>query len=209
MNQFKKMLKLLALITVFGLVVGCGKKTPAIATTHHEFGRYSLIATEVYEECMANNDVQGAKDALETLKNLEAFCCGAVYYEDVKNRNYNNFQYNIGELQIAVAAYNEYNDESAMDIEVGWIRQFSTCTQEQHEAIEAYVEWYFTGQFVTADGLIRDYDNEFVSNYYKLKEKYDIKDAPSSRELTPAQFKEVQNYMADPENYQVNADLFE
>ncbi len=26
MNQFKKMFKLLALITVFGLVVGCGKK---------------------------------------------------------------------------------------------------------------------------------------------------------------------------------------
>ena len=207
--MLKKIIKLMAVIVAFSFMAGCGKNTPEPTATHDEYGECVLIATEVYDECMANNAVQGAKDALETLKNLKAFCCGAVYYEDVKNRNYNNIQYNIGELQIAVAAYNEYNDESAMDIEVGWIRQFSTCTQEQHDAIEAYVEWYYTGQNVTADGLIRDYDNEFVSNYYKLKEKYDIKDAPSSRELTPAQFKEVQNYMADPENYQVDTSVWD
>ncbi len=167
-----------------------------------------MIATEVFDECMANNDIQGAKDALETLKNLEAFCCGAVYYEDVKNRNYNNIQYNIGELQIAVAAYNEYNDESAMDIEVDWICQFSTCTQEQHDAIEAYVEWYYTGQNVTADGLIRDYENEFYNAYEGIQNKYDITQIPSMYKLTSAQFKEVQNYMADP-NYQVDASLWQ
>ena len=66
-----------------------------------------MIVSDIYEECMADNDIQGAKEVLETCEYLMAFCCNLVNYEDVKNRDYNNIQYDIGDLQLAVAAYNE------------------------------------------------------------------------------------------------------
>lgn len=208
MKDFKsdRVLKLFALVMVFGLVVGCGKKTPETTLSHHERGSCTLIATDIYEECIANNDIQGAKDVMETYRHLLTFYCGAVNYDDVKNRDYNNIQYNIGDLQLAVAAYNEYNDESAMDIEVDWICQFNSCNQEQHDAVDAYVEWFHKGQNVTSDGLIRDYRNEFDSKYTELKRLYDITGAPAYNNLTPAQFREVQNYMKDP-SYQVDTSV--
>lgn len=207
-SMFNKVLKLLALVMVFGFVAGCSKKTPETTASHDEYGSCTLIVTEIYDECMANNDIQGANDVLETYTYLLAFCCGAVNYDDVKNRDYNNIQYDVGDLQLAVAAYNDFNEESAMDVEVDWICRFNSCTQEQHDAIDAYVEWFHKGQNVTSDGLIRDYRREFDSEYTELKRLYSITGAPAYDNLTPAQFKEVQNYMKDPD-YQVDTTVWE
>ena len=203
----KKIIELMVVIVAFSFMVGCGSKPPEI-TTHHEYGSCVLIATDIYDECIANNDSQGAKDALETLEYLLAFYTGVVNYEDVKNRDYNKIQYNIGDLQLAVAAYNENNEESAMDIEVDWICQFNSCTPEQHEAIDAYVEWFHKGQNVTAEGLVRDYRREFDSKYTELKKMYDITGTPAYNALTPDQFKEVQKYMKD-QFYQVDTTVWE
>ena len=126
--MLKKIIKLMAVIVAFSFMAGCGKNTPEPTATHHESGRYTLILSEIYGECMANNDIQGAKDALDMITKLSAFYCSYVNYDDVKNKNYNNFEFDVGNLQIAVAAYNEYNDESAMDVEVDWICHYDTCT---------------------------------------------------------------------------------
>ena len=206
-SMHKKMIDLIAVIVAISLTAGCGKKTPE-TIPHHESGSCALIVTDIYEECMANNDVQGAKDVLESYTYLMAFCCGVVNYDDVKNKDYNNIQYDTGDLQLAVAAYNEYNEESAMDVEVGWICQFNSCTQEQHDAVDAYVEWFHKGQNVTAEGLVRDYRREFDSKYTELKRLYEIPAAPAYDNLTPAQFREVQNYMKDP-SYQVDTSVWD
>ena len=79
-----------------------------------------------------------------------------------------------------------------MDIEVDWICQFNLCTDEQHDAISAYGEWFHKGQNVTAEGLIRDYRRKFDSKYNEIKQLYDIEKAPAYDNLTPAQFSEVQ-----------------
>ena len=117
----------------------------------------------------------------------------------------------MGELQIAVAAYNEYNEESEMDIDADWICHYNACTQEQHDAIDAYVEWFHHGQYVTKDGQVADYSHLVESSYYTIVRDLDIDldKAPVVNDLSPAQFKEVQNYIADPENYQVNVSLWE
>jgi len=196
-----KILKLFTLLMAFGILVGCKSKTPM---THNEIGSAVGITTDIYNECKANNDIQGAKEALETLRYLNAFCCDSVNYEDAKNRNYNNIQYNIGELQLAVTAYNENNDESAMDVEVDWICQFNSCTQEQHDAIDAYVYWFDHCQNGNYEGTIKEYKDIFDAAYTRMRNDYGIKKAPRYNDLTSAQFKEVQNYMADPENYQVD-----
>ena len=142
--MLKKIIKLMAVIVAFSFMAGCGKRsgkrTPEPTATHHESGSYTLIVKEVYDECMANNDIQGAKDALGMITKLSAFYCPYVNYDDVKNKNYNNFKFDIGNLQIAVAAYNEYNDESAMDVEVDWICHYDSCTKEQLDAIMPRME---------------------------------------------------------------------
>ena len=196
----KKIIVLIAVIAAISFMTGCGKKTPETTMTHHESGSWDLITTEIYNECMANNDIQGAKDILEMKTYLSAFCCNDVNYKDVKNRDYNSIQYSIGDLQIAVAAYNENNDESAMDVEVDWICQFNSCTPEQHDAIDAYVDWYHTQR---GNALIEDYRNLVSSKYDEIKPKIDVEQVPPYDRLTPAQFKEVQSYIIDP-SYQVN-----
>ncbi len=137
--MLKKIIKLMAVIVAFSFMAGCGKNTPEPTATHHESGRYTLILSEIYGECMANNDIQGAKDALDMISKLSAFYCSYVNYDDVKNKNYNNFEFDVGNLQIAVAAYNEYNDEAAMDVEVDWICHYDSCTKEQLDAIDGYI----------------------------------------------------------------------
>lgn len=204
---FRLILELMAMATVFAFTTGCKTKTPE-TTPYTESATYTYIANEIYNDCVANNDYQGALDVLETKTYLSAFCCDIVSYDDVKNRNYNNIQYDIGELQIAVAAYNEYNDESAMDVEVDWICQYNSCTQEQHDAIEAYVEWYHTAQNGRKERTIEFYrEDVFAPKYSEICQKYGFT-KPSVVNLSPAQFREVQNYMADP-NYQVDASLWE
>ena len=195
---------LMAVMAAISFMTGCGKKAPEITATHHESGSWDLITTEIYNECMANNDVQGAKDILEMKEYLAAFYCNEVNYEDVKNRDYNSIQYSIGDLQIAVAAYNENNDESAMDVEVDWICQINSCTQEQHNAIDAYVNWYHTQK---GNVLIGDYRDLVSYKYDEIKQNNDIPHPPAYDRLTPAQFMEVQKYMADPD-YRVDTTVW-
>lgn len=208
--MLKKIIELMAVLAVFGIVTGCEPKTPE-KITHSETGRYKEIVKEIYDECVANKDIEGAKEVLDTDLHLAAFCCGywtEVKYDDVKNRNFDNIQYDIGELQMAVAAYNEYNDEAAMDIEVDWICQYNSCTQEQRDAIEGYVEWYHNRQNGNQSETIETYKSDVASAYFQLRIENNITGGPAYDELTPAQFREVQNYMADP-NYQVDKSLWE
>ena len=86
--MLKKIIKLMTVIVAFSFMAGCGKRTPKPTATHHESGSYTLIVKEVYDECMANNDIQGAKDALDMKTKLSAFYCSYVNYDDVKNKNY-------------------------------------------------------------------------------------------------------------------------
>lgn len=198
---------LIAVLAAFSFMTGCGKKATEITTTHHEYGSYTLIAAEICEECMANNDIQGAQEVLDMKINLGAFYCEFVSYDDVKNKNYNNINYDIGALQIAVAAYNEYNDESAMDVEVDWICQFDSCTQEQHEAIAGYVHWFNYAQNGNVERTIESYRHLVHENYVEIMIEYDLHNAPGYDDLTPAQFQEVQNYMKDP-NYLVDVSVW-
>ena len=187
-------------------MAGCISKTPN-NTTHVESGDLTTIIDEIYNDCINNKDFEGAKEVLETHKYLLAFCCKhytEVKYDDVKNRNYENIEYDIGNLQIAVAAYNEYNEESAMDVEVDWICHYNSCTKEQHDAIDAYVYWFGYSQNGNGQGLIKEYRGMVSTAYNEMMVKFNLPTETSFECLTPAQFKEVQNYMADPENYQVD-----
>ena len=56
--------------------------------------------------------------------------------------------------------------------------------------MEAYAEWYQT------------------TNAYDIREMNDIAVGPAYDDLTPAQFREVQNYMNDT-NYQVDTSLWD
>ena len=182
-------------------------------TTHLERGSVSVIRGEIFNNCLENNDTQGAKDVLDTYLYLMAFCCQPyteITYDDMLNRRYENVDLDIGDLQLSVAAYNKYNDESAMDIEVDWICHYNTCTQDQLDAIDAYVEWYHTAQNGHYEGTIKEYRDLFSSSYDKLRQEYDgdISNAPRYDDLTPEQFREVQNYMEDPD-YQVDTSVWE
>ena len=203
--MLKKIIKLMAVIVAFSFMAGCGKRTPEPTATHHESGRYYLILSEIYDECMANNDIQGAKDALDMITKFSAFYCSYVNYDDVKNKNYNNIEFYVGKLQIAVAAYNEYNDEAAMDVEVDWICHYDSCTKEQLDAIDAYVNWYHTRK---GNDLIGDYRDLVSYKYDEIKQNNDIPHPPAYDRLTPAQFMEVQNYIKDP-SYQVDITVWD
>jgi len=203
--MLKKIIKLMTVIVAFSFIAGCGKRTPEHTATHHESGSYTLILGEIYDECMANNDIQGAKDALDMITKFSAFYCSYVNYDDVKNKNYNNIEFYVGKLQIAVAAYNEYNDEAAMDVEVDWICHYDSCTKEQLDAIDAYVNWYHTKK---GNVLIEDYKDLVSHKYDEIKQNNDIPHPPAYDRLTPAQFKEVQNYIKDP-SYQVDTTVWD
>ena len=209
-SMLKISVLLLAVIAAFSFATGCGKKTPGPSMAHHEVGSATLMFSEIYEECMANNDFQGAKDVTETYRYLSAFYCRSVYYEDVKNRNYNNMDFDVGRLQLAVAAYNEYNDESATDVEVDWICQFNSCSKEQHAAVDGYVEWYHTAQNGHYEGTIKEYNDRFSAAYNELIVEYGSDFAKGHRydNLTPDQFYEVKKYMEDP-GYQVDLTVWE
>ena len=206
-----KIIELIVVVVAFGFMAGCRSKS-AENTTHVESGSLSVIRNEIYNDCLNNNDTQGAQEVLDTHIKLTAFCCKPyteVKYDDVKNRNFENFEYDIGELQIAVAAYNEYNEESVMDVEADWMPHYNSCTQEQIDSIDAYVDWYHNAQNGNYEGTIKYYSTEvFWPAYYKMLKEYDIKNSPNYDDLTPAQFKEVQNYMKDP-SYQVDTSVFE
>ena len=208
--MLKKIIKLMAVIVAFSFMAGCGKRTPEPTATHHESGSYTLILSEIYDECMANNDIQGAKDALDMITKLSAFYCPYVNYDDVKNKNYNNFEFDVGNLQIAVAAYNEYNDESAMDVEVDWICHYDSCTKEQLDAIDGYIYWYHTAQNGNGDseGTIKYYQNLVWEKCLEIWKNLNLEHVPDYDDLTPAQFKEVQKYIKDP-SYQVDTTVWD
>ena len=208
----KRIIELTIVLVALSFMAGCGSKAPT-DTTHLERGSVSVIRGEIFNNCLENNDTQGAKDVLDTYLYLMAFCCQPyteITYDDMLNRRYENVDLDIGDLQLSVAAYNKYNDESAMDIEVDWICHYNTCTQDQLGAIDAYVEWYHTAQNGHYEGTIKEYRDLFSSSYDKLRQEYDgdISNAPRYDDLTPEQFREVQNYMEDPD-YQVDTSVWE
>ena len=192
--MLKKIIKLMAVIVAFSFMAGCGKRTPEPTATHRESGRYYLILSDIYDECMANNDIQGAKDALDMITKLNAFYCSYVTYDDVKNKNYSNFEFDVGNLQIAVAAYNEYNDEAAMDVEVDWI-----C-----------IYWYNNAQNGNGDseGTIKYYQNLVWDKCLEIWKNLNLENIPDYDDLTPAQFKEVQKSIKDP-SYQVDITVWD
>lgn len=202
----------MTVIAAFSFLAGCISKTPN-NTTHVESGDLTTIIDEIYNDCVNNKDFEGTKEVLETHKYLLAFCCKhytEVKYDDVKNRNYENIEYDIGNLQIAVAAYNEYNEESAMDVDVDWIYHYNSCTQEQYDAIDAYVDWFgHDGQEGFPGERIQDYEAKVASSLNEMRDKFSLPTDTYFNNLTPAQFKEVQNYMADPENYQVDTSVWD
>ena len=184
--MLKKIIKLMAVIVAFSFMAGCGKRTPEPTATHHESGSYTLILSEIYDERMANNDIQGAKDALDMKTKLSAFYCSYVNYDDVKNKNYNNIEFDIGNLQIAVAAYNEYNDESAMDVEVDWICHYDSCTKEQLDAIDGYIYWYHHAQNGNGDseGTIKYYQNLVWKKCLEIRQNLNLEHIPNFDDLT-------------------------
>lgn len=205
-SMLKMTTGLLVVIVAFSFMAGCGSKS--IPTeTHSESGTVMNIMEEIYNDCLERGDTEGAEEVLETYLHLVAFYClsyTTVKYDDMKYRHYENIDYEIGDLQIAIAAYNEYNDESAMDVEVDWILHYNTCTKEQLGAIEGYVNWYHTQKGIV---LIGDYRDLVSYKYDEIKQNNDIPHPPAYDRLTPAQFMEVQKYMADPD-YQVDTTVW-
>lgn len=200
---------LLVVIVAFSFMAGCGSKS--IPTeTHSESGTVMNIMEEIYNDCLERGDTEGAKEVLETYLHLVAFYClsyTTVKYDDMKYRHYENIDYEIGDLQLAIAAYNEYNDESAMDVEVDWILHYNTCTKEQLGAIEGYVDWYHNAQNGNKEGTIDAYRREVSTAYYQLVVAYDLPVDIFYHTLTPDQFHEVQKYMEDP-SYQIDLSLW-
>ncbi len=205
-SMLKMTTGLLVVIVAFSFMAGCGSKS--IPTeTHSESGTVMNIMEEIYNDCLERGDTEGAEEVLETYLHLVAFYClsyTTVKYDDMKYRHYENIDCEIGDLQIAIAAYNEYNDESAMDVEVDWILHYNTCTKEQLGAIEGYVNWYHRQKGIV---LIGDYRDLVSYKYDEIKQNNDIPNPPAYDRLTPAQFMEVQKYMADPD-YQVDTTVW-
>lgn len=203
----KKIIELFAVTVAFSFMTGCASKATG-NTTHVESGPVLAIVEQISDDCKKNNDVQGAADVWDTYSCLLAFGCQSgteVKYDDVKNRNYENIELVIGDLQLSVAAYNEYNDESAMDIEVDWICHYNSCTKAQLNAIDAYVDWYHTQK---GNVQIEEYRELVGHKYDEIKQNYDVSNTPPYDRLTPAQFSEVQNYIKDS-SYQVDTSVWE
>ena len=51
--MLKMIIKLMTVIVAFSFMAGCGKNTPEPTATHHESGSYTLILSEIYDECMS------------------------------------------------------------------------------------------------------------------------------------------------------------
>ncbi len=120
---------------------------------------------------------------------------------------FENVQYETGRLRIALAAYNKYND--GLDIDINWIYNYDKCTEAQQEAVAKYVLWFHRAQNGNGDnpGTIKGYDKEFYNAYERMQADGKIKNPPSMYDLTPAQFREVQRFMEDP-NCDINYDLW-
>ena len=114
-----------------------------------------------------------------------------------------NMQINNGDLQLALAAYNANN--GGLDININWIYNYDKCTDAQKEAVVKYVEWWHTQEGIDQR---EQYRNDVSAAYDEIKAKYDLKNAPAYDALTPAQLKEIQNYMNN-NSYQVDTRWWE
>lgn len=201
----KKLTAIMMTAAVLGSTAGCVPKTTE-TVAHIETGALIDVVEQISDECIANHDTDGAHDAWHTFLFLDSFCCIPwVNYDDIKNKNFENLNYRTGELLLSLAAYNECNDESAMDVEVDWITHYNSLTQEQLDAMETYAEWY---QTTSAYDIREEYDDRFYQAYMDIREMNDIAVGPAYDDLTPAQFREVQNYINDT-NYQVDTSLWD
>ena len=105
-TMLKYLIELTAVIVAVSFMSGCGSKETG-NTTHVESGSALAIVEQISDECMKNKDTQGAQEALDTFLYLLAFGYqegNEVKYVDVKKRNFENIEYNTGDLLIAVAA---------------------------------------------------------------------------------------------------------
>ena len=88
----KRIIELTIVLVALSFMAGCGSKAPT-DTTHLERGSVSVIRGEIFNNCLENNDTQGAKDVLDTYLYLMAFCCQPyteITYDDMLNRRYEN-----------------------------------------------------------------------------------------------------------------------
>ena len=86
----KRIIELMIVLVALSFMAGCGSKAPT-DTTHLERGSVSVIRGEIFNNCLENNDTQGAKDVLDTYLYLMAFCCQPyteITYDDMLNRRY-------------------------------------------------------------------------------------------------------------------------
>ena len=162
-----------------------------------------------YREVLANGDAHADVKSLEIFKAfyIDRVTSVTTQGRDFDSTQFENLRFNSGELQIAIAAYNKYND--GVDIDINWVYNFKNCTPEQKQALAKYLDWYYTGQNVTTDGLVADYRGKVETTYYSILSelRIDISKAPNVAKLTPAQFKEVQKRIENP-NCEIDESLF-
>lgn len=167
---------------------------------------------ELQEEYLKINANQNGQETLAFDIFCEAFFLNRGTYVTFTGPGYTssvqirNPQFDSGDLQLAIAAYNEYN--GGMDIDINWIYNYEHCTDAQKEAVALYVDWYHNCQNGNQSETIETYRSDVESAYFQLRIENNIMGGPAYDELTPAQFREVQNYMADP-NYRVDTSLWE
>lgn len=163
-----------------------------------------------YKSVLAN---QNAHEEVKSIKIFNAFYIfrGTSIITQGGNPDpieFENLRFDTGRLQVAIAAYNEYNE--GVDIDINWVYDFKNCPEEKKVELGKYLDWFYRGQLEnSSNGAISDYADEFYYAYEEIQNNPPgITKAPNMYNLTPAQFKEVQNYMKDP-NYTVNYSLWE
>lgn len=103
-----------------------------------------------------------------------------------------NVRVNAGDLQLALAAYNENN--GGLDININWLYNYDKCTEAQKEALAKYVEWFHSAKGIEQREAYR---NAVSAAYDEIKKNNDFTNPPAYDALTPAQLKEIQKYMKD------------
>ena len=69
------------------------------------------------------------------------------------------------------------------------------------------MEWYHNAQYGNDDRTIEGYRHEVVIAFNEIRDNYNLPTSIILNDLTPAQFREVQNYMKDPD-YQVDLSVW-
>ena len=173
-----------------------------------EFIDFAMFIGDIEDQLSNMTAGQNGIQQIDKIKICDALCLQYFSGASVNGTlvGAENLQYNIGELQLRLAAYNQNNDRRCYDIDINWILNPGSLTQGQRDAVGNFVYWYHNCQ--SGVHYIDDFKNDFEEQYDAMKDDFNITGAPRYDDLNPAQFQEVMNYWEDP-NYEVNADLFE